>query len=167
MKRCPHSAVRNRIVAGMLLGAIIVEGAQYSGSLITAKLAIEFGRAGFGVSRNVTPAVSFAPNLLITQGTKLVTDAEDVIEKLPTPVRAALTKPSSRNCRGATCWSPRREPAASKRFTLLSSAEPRPIYDMAENTGLNSSDVLATLFDLEMKGLGPVAPGKLFSKVLL
>src|SRR6202008_5024420 len=91
----------------MLLGAIIVEGAQYSGSLITAKLAIEFGRAGFGVSRNVTPAVSFAPNLLITQGTKLVTDAEDVIEKLPTPVRAALTKPSSRNCRGATCCSSR------------------------------------------------------------
>jgi hypothetical protein len=44
------------------------------------------------VPRNVTRAVSFAPNLLITQGTKLVTNAEDVIEKRPAPVRAALTK---------------------------------------------------------------------------
>src|SRR6267378_1145772 len=84
--------IRNRIVAGMPLGAIIVEGAQYSGSLITARLAMEFGREVFGVPGNVTQAVSFAPNLLIKQGAKLVTCAEDVIEELPTPVRAALTE---------------------------------------------------------------------------
>ena len=46
--------IRNRIVAGMPLGAIIVEGAQYSGSLITARLAMEFGREVFGVPGNVT-----------------------------------------------------------------------------------------------------------------
>jgi predicted Rossmann fold nucleotide-binding protein DprA/Smf involved in DNA uptake len=57
----------------MLLGAIIIEGAQYSGSLITARLAMEFGREVFGVPGNVTQAVSFAPNLLIKQGAKLVT----------------------------------------------------------------------------------------------
>src|SRR5215469_1387971 len=82
--------VRNRIVAGMPLGVIVVEGAQYSGSLITARLAMEFGREVFGVPGNVTQQVSFAPNQLIKQGAKLVTGAEDVIEELPTPVRAEL-----------------------------------------------------------------------------
>lgn len=160
--------IRNRIVAGMPLGAIIIEGAQYSGSLITARLAMEFGREVFGVPGNVTQAVSFAPNLLIKQGAKLVTCAEDVIEELPTPVRAALTKLE--------------QPAAEQRnllvtesltgsgrkiYALLSSDEPRPIDDIVERTGLNSSDVLATLFDLEMKGFVRQLPGKQFSKILL
>ena len=70
--------VRNRIVAGMPLGVVVIEGAQYSGSLITARLAMEFGREVFGVPGNVTQPVSFAPNLLIKQGAKLVTCAEDV-----------------------------------------------------------------------------------------
>src|SRR6202521_583190 len=74
--------VRNRIVAGMPLGVIVVEGAQYSGSLITARLAMEFGREVFGVPGNVTQPVSFAPNQLIKQGAKLATCAEDVIEEL-------------------------------------------------------------------------------------
>jgi predicted Rossmann fold nucleotide-binding protein DprA/Smf involved in DNA uptake len=52
-------------------------------------------------------------------------------------------------------------------YATLSSNEPRPIDDIVENTGLNSSDVLATLFDLEMKGFVRQLPGKLFSKVLL
>jgi DNA processing protein len=97
--------IRNRIVAGMPLGVVVVEGAQYSGSLITARLAMEFGREVFGVPGNVTQPVSFAPNQLIRQGAKLVTNGEDVIEDLPTPVRAALVKAEKpeaeqRNC----CW---------------------------------------------------------------
>jgi predicted Rossmann fold nucleotide-binding protein DprA/Smf involved in DNA uptake len=74
----------------MPIGVIIVEEKQYSGSLITARLAMESGREVFGVPGNVTQEVSFAPNLLIKQAAKLVTNAEDVIEELPTPVRAAL-----------------------------------------------------------------------------
>jgi DNA processing protein len=84
--------VRNRIIAGMPLGVVIVEGKQYSGSLITARLAMEFAREVFGVPGNVTQEVSFAPNQLIKQGAKLVTSAEDVIEELPTQVRAALVQ---------------------------------------------------------------------------
>src|SRR5229473_3604979 len=84
--------IRNRIVAGMPLGVVVVEGAQYSGSLITARLAMEFGREVFAVPGNVTQPVSFAPNQLIKQGAKLVTGAEDVIEELPTPIRAALVQ---------------------------------------------------------------------------
>jgi len=160
--------IRNRIVAGMPLGAIIVEGAQYSGSLITARLAMEFGREVFGVPGNVTQAVSFAPNLLIKQGAKLVTCAEDVIEELPTPVRAALTKleqpeAEQRNLLVAASLSG----SGQKIYALLSSDEPRPIDDIVERTGLNSSDVLATLFDLEMQGFVRQLPGKQFSKVLL
>jgi DNA processing protein len=160
--------IRNRIVAGMPLGAIIIEGAQYSGSLITARLAMEFGREVFGVPGNVTQAVSFAPNLLIKHGAKLVTCAEDVIEELPTPVRAALTKleqpaAEQRNLMVAESLTG----SGQKIYALLSSDEPRPIDDIVERTGLNSSDFLATLFDLEMKGFVRQLPGKQFSKILL
>jgi DNA processing protein len=66
----------------------VIEGAEFSGSLITARLAMEFGREVFGVPGNVTQAVSYAPNMLIKLGPKLVVNAEDVIEELSTPVRA-------------------------------------------------------------------------------
>jgi DNA processing protein len=159
--------VRNRIVAGLPLGVIVVEGAQYSGSLITARLAMEFGREVFGVPGNVTQPVSFAPNLLIKQGAKLVTGAEDVIEELPTPVRAALVQAEQpeteqRNLLLAASLNT----SEKKLYELLSTEEPKPIDDLVERSGLNSSVVLATLFDLEMKGIIRQLPGKQFSKVL-
>ena len=75
--------IRNRIIAGMALGVVVVEGAQYSGSLITARLAMEFGREVYGVPGNATQPSSFGPNQLIKQGAKLVTSWEDVVEELP------------------------------------------------------------------------------------
>jgi DNA processing protein len=160
--------VRNRIVAGMPLGVVVIEGAQYSGSLITARLAMEFGREVFGVPGNVTQPVSFAPNQLIKQGAKLVTNAEDVIEELPTPVRAALVQAEQpeadqRNLLVAASLNV----SEKKVYELLSSEESRHIDDIVESSGLNSSEVLATLFDLEMKGIVRQSPGKQFSKVLL
>jgi predicted Rossmann fold nucleotide-binding protein DprA/Smf involved in DNA uptake len=113
--------VSNRIIAGMPIGVIIVEGKQYRGSLITAQLAMEFGREAFRVPGNVTEDVSFAPNLLIKQGANLMTNAEDVIEELPTPVRAALVPSGGR--RVGTAKSARRGRAKSireKRFTSYS-----------------------------------------------
>ena len=160
--------VRNRIIAGMPLGVVIVEGKQYSGSLITARLAMEFGREVFGVPGNVTQEVSFAPNQLIKQGAKLVTNAEDVIEELPTPVRAAFVQAEAveseqRNLLVADGLSP----IEKKIYELLSAEESRHIDEIVEMTGLNSSEVLATLFELEMKGIIRQLPGKQFSKVLL
>jgi DNA processing protein len=160
--------IRNRIVAGMPLGVVVVEGAQYSGSLITARLAMEFGREVFAVPGNVTQPVSFAPNQLIKQGAKLVTNGEDVIEELPTPVRAALVKAEQpeaeqRNLLAAAALNS----SEKKIYELLSVDEPRHIDDIVERSGLNSSEVLATLFDLEMKGIVRQLPGKQFSKVLL
>ena len=82
--------IRNRVISGMAVGVVVVEGAQYSGSLITARLAMEFGREVYGVPGNATQPTSFGPNQLIKQGAKLVTGWEDVIEELPTPIRAEL-----------------------------------------------------------------------------
>ena len=160
--------VRNRIVAGLPLGVVVVEGAQYSGSLITARLAMEFGREVFGVPGNVTQPVSFAPNQLIKQGAKLVTCAEDVIEELPTPIRAALVQAEQPEAEqrnllvGAAL-----NGSEKKLYELLNAEEPVPIDDIVERSGLNSSDVLATLFNLEMKGIIRQLPGKQFCKVLL
>ena len=160
--------MRNRIVAGMPLGIVVVEGAQYSGSLITARLAMEYGREVFGVPGNVTQPVSFAPNQLIKQGAKLVTNAEDVIEELPTPVRAMLVQAEQpeaeqRNLVLAASLNG----AEKKLYEMLSADEPKHIDGIVERSGLNSSVVLATLFDLEMKGIIRQLPGKQFSKVLL
>lgn len=160
--------IRNRIVAGMPLGVIVIEGAEFSGSLITARLAMEFGREVFGVPGNVTQAVSNAPNMLIKLGAKLVVNAEDVIEELPTPVRAALVKAErpeaeQRNLRAFAALGA----SEKKLYELLVVEETRHIDELVENSGLNSSDVLATLFDLEMKGVIRQLPGKQFSKVML
>jgi DNA processing protein len=160
--------VRNRIVAGMPLGVVVVEGAQYSGSLITARLAMEFGREVFAVPGNVTQPVSFAPNQLIKQGAKLVTNGDDVIEELPTPVRAVLVRaeaPESeqRNLLAAASLNS----SEKKIYDLLSVDDPKPIDDIVECSGLNSSEVLATLFGLEMKGIVRQLPGKQFSRVFL
>ncbi|HEY2457717.1 MAG TPA: DNA-processing protein DprA [Candidatus Acidoferrum sp.] len=160
--------VRNRIIAGMPLGVVIVEGKQYSGSLITARLAMEFGREVFGVPGNVTQEVSFAPNQLIKQGAKLVTSAEDVIEELPTPVRAALVQAERvESAQMNLLLEDGLNPTAKKIYALLSAEETRHIDEIVETTGLNSSEVLATLFDLEMKGIVRQLPGKQFTKVLL
>ncbi len=70
----------------------VKEGQQYSGSLISARLAMEAGREVFAVPGNVTQDVSFAPNQLLKQGAKLVASAEEVIEELPTAVRATLVQ---------------------------------------------------------------------------
>jgi DNA processing protein len=160
--------VRNRIVAGLPLGVVIVEGAQYSGSLITARLAMEFGREVFGVPGNVTQPVSFAPNLLIKQGAKLVTNAEDVIEELPTPVRAMLVQAEQPEAEQRNLLASAALNGSEKKlYELLTADDPVHIDDIVERSGLNSSDVLATLFNLEMQGIVRQMPGKQFCKVLL
>jgi len=160
--------IRNRIVAGMPLGVVVVEGAQYSGSLITARLAMEFGREVFGVPGNVTQPVSFAPNQLIRQGAKLVTNGADVIEDLPTPVRAMLVQAEQPEAEQRNLLLAASLNSSEKKiYDLLKSDEAVHIDDIVERSGLNSSEVLATLFDLEMKGIVRQMPGKQFNKVLL
>ena len=160
--------IRNRIISGMSLGVVVVEGAQYSGSLITARLAMEFGREVYGVPGNATQLTSFGPNQLIKQGAKLVTSWEDVIEELPTPIRAELLPVESANSEQRTMLVEQAlEPNERILYDLLSQDEARQVDDLVENSGLTSSEVLASLFDLELKGVVRQLPGKQFLKVLL
>jgi len=160
--------IRNRILAGMGLGVVVVEGAQYSGSLITARLAMEFGREVFGVPGNATQPVSFGPNQLIKQGAKLVTGWEDVVEELPTPVRAELMPVESvSHDERVALVEEGLAPLERPLYGLLSVDAARHVDDLVENSGLTSSEVLAALFDLELKGVVRQLPGKQFLKVLL
>ncbi|HXZ10977.1 MAG TPA: DNA-processing protein DprA [Candidatus Sulfotelmatobacter sp.] len=160
--------IRNRIIAGMALGVVVVEGAQYSGSLITARLAMEFGREVYGVPGNATHPESFGPNQLIKQGAKLVTGWEDVVEELPTPVRAELVPVEAASSEERTALVEEAlAPAERPLYELLSVDQSRHVDELVEQSGLTSSEVLAALFDLELKGVVRQLPGKQFLKVLL
>jgi DNA processing protein len=153
----------------MPLGVVIAEGEQYSdGPLITAQLAMEFGREVFGVPRNIPREMSFASNQLIKQGAKLVTNAEDVIEELPTPIRAALVQAGAMKSEQRNLFAADDLNQTEKRiYEILSKEESGHIDDIVETAGLNSSEVLATLFELEMKGIIRQLLGKQFIQVSL
>ncbi|HXC34000.1 MAG TPA: DNA-processing protein DprA [Verrucomicrobiae bacterium] len=160
--------VRNRVVAGISLGAVVVQGAQYSGSLITARLAMEFGREVYGVPGNITVDVSFAPNQMIKQGAKLVTSWEDVIEELPTEIRAELFPvEATTSAERASLFEGSLSPVEKRIFALLGTDETIHVDELVERAELNSSEVLAALCQMEMKGMVRQMPGKQFLKVLL
>jgi len=160
--------IRNRIIAGMAVGVIVVEAAQYSGSLITARLAMEFGREVYAVPGNATQAMSFGPHQLIRQGAKLATGWEDVVEELPTPVRAELLPVETASSEERTTLVEGSLPPIERQlYDLLSVDKARHVDEIVEASGLNSSAVLAGLFNLEMKGVVRQLPGKQFLKVLL
>jgi DNA processing protein len=158
----------NRLIAGMSPGVVVVEGAQYSGSLITARLAMEFGREVYGVPGNATQPTSFGSNQLIKRGAKLVTGWEDVTEELPTSVRAELLPVETATSeQRALLVEESLAPAKLTLYNLLTQGESCHVDQLVERSGLTSSEVLAGLFDLELKGVVRQLPGKQFLKVLL
>ena len=160
--------IRNRVIAGMARGVVVVEGAQYSGSLITARLAMESSREVFAVPGNATQPVSFGPHQLIKQGAKLVTSWEDVIEELPTPVRADLVPvDTASSAERASLAEQGLGPSEKALYALLQMDAARHVDELVVSSGLSSSEVLSALFELEMKGLVQQLPGKQFLKVML
>jgi DNA processing protein len=160
--------IRNRIVAGLALGTVVVQGEQYSGSIITARLGMEFSRETYAVPGNVTEPMSFAPHQLIRQGAKLVAGWEDVIEELPTPVRTELFPVEEAPVKERELLVEQgMSKVEGKIYSLLKADASMHVDELVETTGLNSSEVLAALCEMEMRGVVRQLPGKQFLRALV
>lgn len=151
---------RNRIIAGLSLGVIVVEGHYDSGAMITAKQALEQGREVFAVPGNVEIEQSKGPHWLIKQGAKLVESVEDVLEELkfqmPNDKSQINLKSQISKIKPANL-----SPDEEKIFALLSE-EPKQLDAIAFEAGWPVQQASACLTLLEIKKLVRQLPGKLF-----
>ena len=163
---------RNRIISGLSLGVVVVEASENSGSLITARLAMEQNREVFAVPGNITSRNSFGTNYLIKgAGAKLVQQWQDIASELPQPVAASLLPPP---------FSERKNPVADRLafvpeglspaetcvFKLLTPDSPAHVDWLFEKSKLPISELTAALLSLEIRELVRALPGRCFVRRL-
>jgi DNA processing protein len=163
---------RNRIISGLSLGIVVVEAAENSGSLITARLAMEQNREVFAVPGNITSRNSFGTNYLIKgAGAKLVQQWQDVAEELPQQIAARLLPPAvnakSKTIAGRLSLLPEGlSTTETSVFKLLTPDSPAHVDWLVDKSKLPVSQLTAALLTLEIKDLVRALPGRCFVRRL-
>jgi len=156
-----HFPVRNRIIAGLSCGSIIVEAARRSGSLITARLAAEYNREVFAVPGSIKSRNSEGTHSLLKQGAKLVETEIDIIDELYHFIHKKNVAPVSSENQEVN----RYLNDLKDRPRILNFLEPYPVHIdiIIEKSGMKSSDVASQLLDLELEGLVTRHSGNCYS----
>jgi DNA processing protein len=161
--------IRNRVLSGMSVGVLVIEAAEYSGTRITARCAMEQNRDVYAVPGNVTNKNSWGPNTLIKQGAKLTATWEDVWEDLAAEVRLELEdkwQGRSNESKPAGAASLFNEQAMSPHermvYDRLRHDEPVQLDELMEQmeAELGSAEIFTALFELELSGKVKGLPGK-------
>jgi DNA processing protein len=165
---------RNRIISGLSLGVVIVEAAENSGSLITARLAMEQNREVFAVPGNITSRNSFGTNYLIKgAGAKLVQQWQDIAAELPPQIAATLLPPPFGEQKKGTSIADRLafvpeglSPAETSVFKLITPDSPVHVDWLFDQSKLPISELTAALLSLEIRELVRALPGRCFVRRL-
>lgn len=163
--------IRNATISGLSLGVVVVEAAEDSGALITARQALEQGREIFAVPGNITAATSRGVHSLIKEGAKLIEGIDDILEELMMVIesydREIATRIKVKSRKKIPSPEDRGEPmlsAEEKKIWSLLSWDPQNIEILIEKSEMTVKDVVSVLTNLEIKGFIKQLPGKLFIK---
>jgi len=149
--------IRNRIIAGLARGTLVVEAALQSGSLITARLALEAGRDVFAIPGSIHSPQSRGVHALIKQGAKLVDRAEDILEELRSPGRVAVSP--------QTTTSPDGLVVPEDPLLEAIGYEPVSLDALVGRTGWPAAELNSRLLDLELEGRVARLPGQRFQRL--